>query len=147
MALSRLLGSLKNHGQIDCHLDFVRNETLEISKISLIMPFVRVIPSLRFSYVGYDFGLVRSSHRFCQLLFSPSHFFNVFFSCQIGTIEPEFHNTPFYDHLSYMTSFSGTDNLQLKYTCRKRPPVKRDQRPIFSGQNKKFYLSRATTAN
>ena len=42
MALSRLLGSLKNHGQIDCHLDFVRNETLEISNLSLIMPFVRV---------------------------------------------------------------------------------------------------------
>ena len=27
------------------------------------------------------------------------------------TVEPEFYDTPFYDHLSYTTSFSGTDDL------------------------------------
>ena len=28
-----------------------------------------------------------------------------------NTVKPEFYDTTFYDHLSYMTSFSGTDDL------------------------------------
>ena len=31
------------------------------------------------------------------------------------TVESEFYNLPFYDHLLFTTTLSGTDDLQLKY--------------------------------
>ena len=37
--------------------------------------------------------------------------FDMSLSAHVNTVEPEFYDPPFYDHLSYMTSFSGMDNL------------------------------------
>ena len=31
--------------------------------------------------------------------------------CYVTTVEPEFYDTLFYDHLPFTTSFSGTDDL------------------------------------
>ena len=43
----------------------------------------------------------------------------------------------FYDHdLPFTTTFSGTDDLQLKCTYNKRPPAKRDKLPLLASQIK-----------
>ena len=39
------------------------------------------------------------------------------------TVEPEFYDPTFYDHLSLTTTFFGTDAFVFKYNCRERPPV------------------------